>query len=432
MNYYDGNTVTGLWNYAQNFAMSDNSFGTTFGPSAPGAINLVSGDTGNVGLHDQRRRHRRRHRPRRQGRLLADLGRPALLRRLLDPRRGLADRPEHRRRAQRAGLSWGWFQGGFRPTTTFAQRWPPPARASRRARSRRTSSRASSRATGPRASDQGLCNAVHPVGAAIGGIGGTTPADATTGTRTTTSRTTSRSSTTRRPPTRTTWRRRRWRRSAPTRRRTWRACRSSTPPTTSTTSATSTRCVGAITHGYLSPDHLPAVSFLKAPGYQDGHAAYSDPSTSSSSSPTRSTPWSTPPTGPARPWSSPTTTPTATTTTSTAASTTRRTRLESPHRPARRTSSPARGLCGTRVPPLAGQNGRCGYGPRLPLLVISPWAKQNAVDHTLTDFSSIDQVRRGQLGPTPDPRLVRLDRRIAQLDVRLPRPAGTRSCSSTR
>jgi phospholipase C len=26
--------------------MSDNSFGTTFGPPAPGAINLVSGDTG--------------------------------------------------------------------------------------------------------------------------------------------------------------------------------------------------------------------------------------------------------------------------------------------------------------------------------------------------------------------------------------------------
>ena len=35
--------------------------------------------------------------------------------------------------------------------------------------------------------------------------------------------------------------------------------------------------VGAINHGYLSPDHLPAVSFLKAPGYQDGHAGYSDP-----------------------------------------------------------------------------------------------------------------------------------------------------------
>src|SRR5579859_5336756 len=48
LNYYDGNTVTALWNYAQHFAMSDNSYGTGFGPSTPGAINLVSGDTGGV------------------------------------------------------------------------------------------------------------------------------------------------------------------------------------------------------------------------------------------------------------------------------------------------------------------------------------------------------------------------------------------------
>ena len=26
MGYYDGNTVTAMWNYAQHFAMSDNSF----------------------------------------------------------------------------------------------------------------------------------------------------------------------------------------------------------------------------------------------------------------------------------------------------------------------------------------------------------------------------------------------------------------------
>ncbi len=45
MGYYDGNTVTALWNYAQNFAMSDNFFGTTFGPSTPGALNVVSGNT---------------------------------------------------------------------------------------------------------------------------------------------------------------------------------------------------------------------------------------------------------------------------------------------------------------------------------------------------------------------------------------------------
>lgn len=45
MGYYDGNTVTALWNYAQHFAMSDNSYGTTFGPSIPGHINLISGQT---------------------------------------------------------------------------------------------------------------------------------------------------------------------------------------------------------------------------------------------------------------------------------------------------------------------------------------------------------------------------------------------------
>jgi len=33
--------------------------------------------------------------------------------------------------------------------------------------------------------------------------------------------------------------------------------------------------------------------------------------------------------------------------------------------------------------------GRCGYGPRLPLIVISAYAKQNYVDHSTTDQSSI-------------------------------------------
>lgn len=48
LGYYDGNTVTALWNYAQYYAMSDNSFSTTFGPSTPGALNLVSGQTNGV------------------------------------------------------------------------------------------------------------------------------------------------------------------------------------------------------------------------------------------------------------------------------------------------------------------------------------------------------------------------------------------------
>lgn len=45
MGYYDGNTVTALWNYAQRFAMSDNCFSTTMTPSSPGHINLISGLT---------------------------------------------------------------------------------------------------------------------------------------------------------------------------------------------------------------------------------------------------------------------------------------------------------------------------------------------------------------------------------------------------
>jgi phospholipase C len=44
MDYYDGNTVTGLWNYAQNYAMSDNNYNTNFGPSTPGALNVISGN----------------------------------------------------------------------------------------------------------------------------------------------------------------------------------------------------------------------------------------------------------------------------------------------------------------------------------------------------------------------------------------------------
>lgn len=59
MGYYDGNTVTGLWNLAQSFAMSDNAYTDTYGPSTPGALEVVSGqtngmkivvNTGNVGV----------------------------------------------------------------------------------------------------------------------------------------------------------------------------------------------------------------------------------------------------------------------------------------------------------------------------------------------------------------------------------------------
>ena len=113
MGYFDGNTVTALWNYAQHFAMNDNSFGTSFGPSTPGALNLVSGNTHGVTPADLK---------------MDDdvisisgsvIGDP-------DPQFDDCANPK-------AGLisvagknigdllndkkiTWGWFQGGFRPT----------------------------------------------------------------------------------------------------------------------------------------------------------------------------------------------------------------------------------------------------------------------------------------------------------------------------
>lgn len=50
LGYYDGNTVTAYWRYAQRFAMSDNSYTDTYGPSTPGALEVVSGQTNGLQL----------------------------------------------------------------------------------------------------------------------------------------------------------------------------------------------------------------------------------------------------------------------------------------------------------------------------------------------------------------------------------------------
>jgi phospholipase C len=59
------------------------------------------------------------------------------------------------------------------------------------------------------------------------------------------------------------------------------------------------------------------------------------------------------------------------------------------------------GACG--VLPAGAANDRCGYGPRLPLMVISPFSKVNFVDHSITDQSSIlkfveDNWSTGRIG----------------------------------
>ncbi len=138
--------------------------------------------------------------------------------------------------------------------------------------------------------------------------------------------------------------------------------------------------VAAIHHGILPPSALPAVSFLKAPGFQDGHAAYSDPLDEqqfivNEINALEKTPdWASTAVvisyDDSDGWYDHVYPGVANPSTSVADALT------------------GTGACGTGTP-LAGEQGRCGYGPRLPLLVISPWAAADAVDHTRTDQSSI-------------------------------------------
>src|SRR5215467_5445823 len=386
MNYYDGNTVTGFWNYAQHFAMSDNSFGTTFGPSSPGAINLAAGDTGGVGQMINGADTDGDTVPDGQGgHTLVSDAQPyyddcSTRDAVSMTGKNIGDL------LNAAGLSWGWFQGGFTPTTSFAT-----ATGGTQPTSVFTPDQFKGKFATPPASDQGLCNAVHPVGAAIGGTGGVTPGPTNYGNK--------NDYVPHHEP---------FQYYAST------ANPHHLPPASLSAIGTDTQTfvngvpqfdtanhqydisnfnalVGAIAHGYLSPDHLPAVSFLKAPGYQDGHAGYSDPFDEQQfivheiNALERTPDWS-----------------------STAVviayddsdgwydhiyggvhNTSNTSGVANPPGPQDFLTGP--GLCGDTVknPPLAGQNGRCGYGPRLPLLVISPWANHNSVAHTPSDQSSI-------------------------------------------
>jgi phospholipase C len=111
MGYFDGNTVTALWNYAQHFAMSDNSFATNWGSSTVGAINLVSGQTHGASIQADAKTADviagtiiGNPRP-----LLDDCS-PATTNRITMAGRNIGDL------LNAAGVSWGWFNGGFRTT----------------------------------------------------------------------------------------------------------------------------------------------------------------------------------------------------------------------------------------------------------------------------------------------------------------------------
>jgi len=108
MAYFDGNTVTALWNYAQHFSMNDNFFNTTFGPSTPGALNLISGQThgavsGNTG----------------------DLTGEVIEDTVIGDPQPAQDKCSYRDTVEMKGgknvgdllntkgVTWGWFEGGF-------------------------------------------------------------------------------------------------------------------------------------------------------------------------------------------------------------------------------------------------------------------------------------------------------------------------------
>jgi phospholipase C len=122
MDYYDGNTVTGLWNYAQNYAMSDDNFDTTFGPSTPGAIDVSSGLSSDS------------HAVTPSGTKTTDPGSitaGGVTYGDIDPyydqcsdSNHTSTNPEGVMTGQNIGdllnakhITWGWFQGGFKPTS---------------------------------------------------------------------------------------------------------------------------------------------------------------------------------------------------------------------------------------------------------------------------------------------------------------------------
>jgi phospholipase C len=328
MGYYDGNTVTALWNYAQHFAMSDNSYGSTYGPSTPGAIEVISGQTNG----------------------LAVIGTPKPSAYIEDGQGGLTDIGDvdpgldtcsSSEQAQMLGtnigdllnahhISWGAFMGGFNLTLTNPDGSSGCGRTT------------TSSVTNVKESDYiphhawfqyypSTANPTHARPSSIAAIGHTYDASGQ---------------------------------------------------------------LDPANHAYDVDDffaaveagNFPAVAYLKAPAFEDGHAGYSDPLDEQAwlvqvinfieSRPEwRDTAiiinWDD-----SDGWYdhafvapiSPSFDPTAD-------------QLDGP------------GVCGSGTPPNGLQglpvNGRCGPGPRLPFFVISPYAKRNYVAHDLISQASV-------------------------------------------
>jgi phospholipase C len=329
MGYFDGNTVTAYWNYAQHFAMSDNSFNTNFGPSTPGAINLISGNTCCATLLPLAADGKTPGSPKgaiagglNTGAVIGD-PRPGFDNCLTTPAVGTAKKTRITMSGTNVGdllnkknITWGWFQGGFGLTGTNADGTPACGGV--------TPSLASPKGTNdyiphhePFQYYQSTANPDHLPPSDTSMIGKTDQAN----------------------------------------------------------------------HQYdlsffwtaLFENRLPAVTYLKAKGAQDGHAGYSDPLdeqvfvVNAINAIAQSPEWKETAIVIAYDdsdgWYDHAMDPVVN------------------QSDVSDDSLTGKGTCG--VTAANGTPGRCGYGPRLPLLVISPFAKRNYVDHRLTDQSSI-------------------------------------------
>jgi phospholipase C len=379
MDYYDGNTVTGLWNYAQHFAMSDNSYSTTFGPSSPGAINLVSGDTGGVDMLHQANAPTVGP----NADLIGDgLGGQSLIGDAQPYWDDCSTRDAVGMTGQNigdvlnnAGLSWGWFQGGFSPTVSYAD-----ALADVGASGQSTSTfipdqfksffgNAANRPA--HSSNQGNCDNVTPVGVALGGTGQYGYKDDYIPHHEPFQYYPSTANPHHLPPA-----------SLSAIGRDTQSYVNGVPQFDTANHqydmSDFDALVAAIQHDQLPPSALPAVSFLKAPGYQDGHAAYSDPADEQAflvkeiNALERTPDWAHTAViiayDDSDGW------------------------YDHAYPGVQNPSNTAADVpnCTTASgSPLANQQGRCGFGPRQPLLVISPFAKENAVDSNLSNQASI-------------------------------------------
>ena len=337
MGYFDGNTVTAMWRYAQRFAMSDATYTDTYGPSTPGALEVVSGQTNGLQIKTTTQKPSTMHAA---SPYVGDGQGGWTMINDIDPADDVCSTPDNQVRMtgpnigdllNQHGIPWGGFMGGFDLSTHNSD--------GSTGCQRQTLSPTVSQTVADYIPHHNwfqyypsTSNPKHLRPSDIAAIGQTTGADGKT--------------------------------------------------------------KDPANHQYDLEDfivatragHMPAVSFLKLPAFQDAHAGYSDPLDEQE--------------GIVRLvnfiQSRPEWKDTAIIIAYDDSDGWYDHAFVKPQHSSHDTSADqldASGQCGTDPAPigLKGKpvNGRCGPGTRTPLLVLSPWAKRNAIDHTLLTQSSV-------------------------------------------